>query len=185
MRQNQYFRERRGKLSKHLVIIVAALFFYSPNLFALEFNKDKLSVSTSPTDLLDTVINGAVESRLEEKIAAGIGAFTWNMNTSGYRFNSLGLGPYARYYGMGEQDGWYAGAGFQFVSYSWSGYGQSGSGSNSGISLEGGYQWRWTNFFHEVGYGLWLVGVGESSSGGAEVDFGDLGGVGYRLGWYF
>ncbi|MEC9360368.1 MAG: hypothetical protein VX985_00870, partial [SAR324 cluster bacterium] len=60
-----------------------------------------------------------------------------------------------------------------------------GSGSITTLGGEGGYQWRWVNFYNELTFGLAMAGTIETSDG-TSADIGSaIGGIGYKLGWYF
>ena len=62
---------------------------------------------------------------------------------------------------------------------------QSGSVSRTSLGGEGGYQWRWENYFNETTIGLGLAGAIETSDGTSANVGSEIGGIGYKLGWYF
>ena len=155
-----------------------------PNI-ALSEVKQQNSVGTSPLPWLYGIINGSYERRIKPEIGVGVNGFTWNYISSDWKFSILGIGPNGRYYLEKENDGPFVGGGISLVTYSWSGLGQSGSGSITSLGGEGGYQWRWVNFYNEVAFGIAVAGKIETSDGTSASVGSALGGIGYKLGWYF
>ena len=158
--------------------------FFLPN-FALSEVKQVNSVGTSPIPLLSGVINGSYERRIKPEIGLGANGFTWNYNSSDWKFSILGIGPRGRYYFEKEKNGVFLGGSISLITYSWSGSGQSGSGTITGLGGEGGYQWRWVNFYNEVTLGLAMASTIETSDGTSANVGSAIGGIGYNLGWYF
>ena len=95
-------------------------------------------------------MNGSYENRIKPELGIGVNAFTWNYVSSDWKFSIIGFGPNGRYYFKKENDGPFVGGGLSLISYSWSGLGQTGSGTITSLGGEGGYQWRWENFFNEA-----------------------------------
>ena len=50
---------------------------------------------------------------------------------------------------------------------------------------ESGYQWKWVNFYNEVTLGLAMAGNIETPDGTSANVGSAIGGIGYKLGWYF
>ena len=165
-------------------LFFAMFLFFFPN-FALSQVKQVNSVGTSPLPWLSGVINGSYERRIKPEIGLGLNGFTWNYISSDWEFSILGIGPHGRYYFGKENDGAFVGGSISLITYSWSGWGLSGSGSIMSLGGEGGYQWKWVNFYNEVTLGLAMAGNIETP-GGTSANVGSaIGGIGYKLGWYF
>ena len=147
--------------------------------------KQKDSVGTSPLPWLYGVVNGSYENRIKPELGIGVNGFTWNYVSSDWKFSIIGAGPNGRYYFKKENDGPFIGGGLSLISYSWSGLGQSGSGTITSLGGEGGYQWRWNNFYNEATVGLAIAGAIETSDGTSANVGSAMGGIGYKLGWYF
>ncbi len=158
--------------------------FYFPN-FALSQVNQVDSVGTSPVPWLYGVINGSYERRIKPEIGLGISGFTWNYNSSDWKFSILGIGPHGRYYFEKENNSVFLGGSIGLVSYSWSGLGQSGSGTITYLAGEGGYQWRWVNFYNEVSLGFAVASPIETSDGTSANVGSATGGISYKFGWYF
>ncbi len=158
--------------------------FFLPN-FALSEVKQVDSVGTSPMPFLSGVINGSYERRIKPEISLGVSGFTWNYNSSDWKFSITGISPHGRFYFEKENNSLFVGGSISLISYSWSSSVQSGSGSITTLGGEGGYQWRWENFYNELTFGLAMAGTIETSDG-TSADIGTaIGGIGYKLGWYF
>ena len=170
-------------MQKTKLILVMFLVFF-PN-FALSQIEQANSVGTSPFPWLGGVINGSYDRRITPEIGVGLSGFTWNYNSSDWKFSILGIGPYGRYYFEKENNGAFLGGIFSLITYSWSGLGQSGSGTITSLGGEGGYQWRWVNFYNEVTLGLAIASTIETSDGTSANVGSAIGGIGYKLGWYF
>ena len=145
----------------------------------------KYSVGTTPIVWLYGIVNGSYEMRVEPEYSFGIGGFTWYFISSNWEFSIFGIGPYGRYYFNKEEDGPFAGGGISLVKYSWSGSGSSGAGTITSLGGEAGYQWRWKNFFQEATFGFALSSSIQTSDGTTANLSSGIGGIGYRLGWYF
>ena len=165
-------------------LFFAIFLFFLPN-YALSQVKQVNSVGTSPLPWLSTIINGSYERRIKPEFSLGLNGFTWNYNSSDWKFSILGIGPHGRYYFEKENNSAFLGGGISLITYSWSGLGQSGSGTITSLGGEGGYQWRWVNFFNEVTLGLAMASTIETSDGTSANVGSAIGGVGYKLGWYF
>ena len=165
-------------------LFFAMFLFFFPN-FALSQVKQVNSVGTSPLPWLSGVINGSYERRIKPEIGLGLNGFTWNYISSDWEFSILGIGPHGRYYFGKENDGAFVGGSISLIKYSWSGWGLSGSGSIMSLGGEGGYQWKWVNFYNEVTLGLAMAGNIETPDGTSANVGSAIGGIGYKLGWYF
>ena len=110
---------------------------------------------------------------------------TWNYIFSDWESSILGIGPHGRYYFGKGNDGAFVGGSISLITYSWSGWGLSGSGSIMSLGGEGGYQWKWVNFYNEVTLGLAMAGNIETPDGTSANVGSAIGGIGYKLGWYF
>ena len=165
-----------------LFILIFLLFL--PKLGFTQINQVN-SVGTSPLPWVIGVMNGSFERRIKPEIGLGLNGFTWNYVSSDWEFSIFGLGPYGRFYFEKENNGPFLGGNISYVAYSWSGLGQSGSGSIMGLGGEGGYQWRWVNFYNEVFLGLSMATTIETSDGTSANVGSAIGGIGYKLGWHF
>ena len=169
-------------MSKLKFIIIILILF--PNL-ALSEVKQENAVGTAPLPWLFGIINGSYERRINPSVGLGLNGFTWNLISSDWKFSISGIGPKGRYYIEKENDGPFVGGGISLVTYSWSGLGQSGSGSITSFGGEGGYQWRWVNFYNEVTLGSAVASTIETSDGTSANVGSATGGIGYKFGWYF
>ena len=174
-----------GKIMKYLLIILSILLLNSPLFGQSEKPHQVNSVGTSPLPWLSGVKNGSYERRIKPEIGLGLNGFTWNYISSDWEFSILGIGPHGRYYFGKENDGAFVGGSISLITYSWSGWGLSGSGSIMSLGGEGGYQWRWGNFYNEVTLGLAMAGNIETPDGTSANVGSAIGGIGYKLGWYF
>ena len=170
-------------MSSKKLFLVCSIFLTTSIAFSEVKHKD--SVSTSPLPWLSGVMNGSYENRIKPELGIGVNAFTWNYVSSDWKFSIIGFGPNGRYYFKKENDGPFVGGGLSLISYSWSGLGQTGSGTITSLGGEGGYQWRWDNFFNEATIGLALAGAIETSDGTSANVGSAIGGIGYKLGYYF
>ena len=165
-------------------LVFTMFFVFLPNFVLSQANQVN-SLGTSPLPWLSGVINGSYERRIKPEIGLGVNGFTWNYNSSDWKFSILGIGPHGRYYFEKEKNSAFLGGGISLVTYSWAGLGQSGSGTITSLGGEGGYQWRWVNFYNEVTLGLAMASTIETSDGTSANVGSAIGGIGYKLGWYF
>jgi len=160
--------------------------------------KQQTSVGTRALFLTSGAMSVRGEYRLNKHLSAGFDYWSWGIDAGSSKFSITGMQPFARYYLSGEHDGWYGGAGLEIVTFeytttslyydyttrSYRNTSSKGSASATGIALEGGYQWRWKNFYNEANYQLWMMGALESSDGNS-VSAGSMAGIGYNIGYYF
>ena len=144
----------------------------------------KIRVGINPVWTLLGITRVQGEYRYQPDIAPGLDYFAWNIDVGDGNFSMTGIHPYARWYKEPEASGLYAGAGYMMINFSYSSNTSSGSASVSGLTGEGGYQWRWENFHQELGYELWMLGDMETDDGDS-FNMGSVAGVAYSLGWYF
>ena len=162
---------------KYTFLLCAALLFGLSAQGANEYN-----LSLNVLDGAEGQTNLRLEYRLNESIAVGGGLLSVNAQSGGADFNLLITSGFGRYY-WSYGDSLFLGAGLAFASGDYAGV-NSGTDTSSGLTAEGGYQWRWRNFHQEAGYEFWQVEKIQAIGGESlRLDF--LSEVVYRVGWYF